>query len=151
MPYGDDYLLCNKCQESKLKSEFYKETNSKRGYRYSCKDCESPRFIEYINKPGKKEKRNKTRRDLRRTKLYNFPPELYKQRLKEQNNLCAICKTNKPGGKGQFHADHNHVTNSPRGVLCHNCNVALGNFKDNPEILKSALKYLEMWNNDIRK
>jgi hypothetical protein len=30
-------------------------------------------------------------------------------------------------------------------VLCHNCNVALGNFKDNSEILQAAIEYLNKY------
>jgi hypothetical protein len=29
-----------------------------------------------------------------------------------------------------------------RGLLCHSCNVALGHFRDNPQIIKNALRYL---------
>jgi hypothetical protein len=144
-PYGDDILTCNKCNQNKPKSEFYKESRFTRGYRYACKKCEAPRFKNYISQPGKKEMRNETRRKWNRAKLYNFPPELYNQRLAEQENSCAICGTNTPGGRGQFHADHDHETNQPRGVLCHNCNVALGNFQDNPEILRAAIEYLNKY------
>ena len=34
-------------------------------------------------------------------------------------------------------------TNKIRGLLCSNCNRGLGHFKDNIDILKSAIKYLE--------
>lgn len=144
-PYGDDILTCNKCNESKPKSDFYKESGIARGYRHTCKICDAPRYKNYINKPGKKEKRNQTRRAWNRARLYNFPPELYEERFAAQGNVCAICGTDTPGGKGQFHADHDHETNQPRGVLCHNCNVALGNFKDNPEILQAAIEYLKKY------
>lgn len=150
MAYGDDILTCKKCSQDKPASEFYKESGNSRGYRYSCKSCEASRFISYISKPGIREKRNKTRRSWNRSVSYNFPPELYDSRLQEQGNVCAICGTDKPGGRGEFHADHNHETSQPRGVLCHNCNVALGNFQDNPEILKAALVYLERWNSGVR-
>jgi len=126
-------------------SSFYKESKFTRGYRYSCKECEKPRFRNYASKPGIREKRNKTRRAWNRATKYNFPSELYDSRLQEQGNVCAICGTDTPGGKGQFHADHNHETSQPRGVLCHNCNVALGNFQDNPEILKAAIEYLKKY------
>lgn len=29
-----------------------------------------------------------------------------------------------------------------RGVLCHSCNVALGHFKDDPDLLLAAIRYL---------
>jgi hypothetical protein len=144
-PYGDDILTCNKCNQDKPKSRFYKESSIARGYRYSCKECDASRFKKYINKPGKKELRNNNRRKWNRTRFYNFPSELYDQRLAEQGNICAICGTDKPGGRGTFHADHSHETNQPRGVLCHNCNIALGNFQDNPEILRAAIEYLNKY------
>lgn len=144
-PYGDDILNCNKCKQDKSKSEFYKESRFTRGYRYSCKECEAPRFKNYRNVPSNKKRISENRRKWNRAKRYNFPPELYDQRLAEQGNVCAICKASTPGGRGQFHADHNHETNQPRGVLCHNCNVALGNFQDNPEVLKAAIEYLNKY------
>jgi len=144
MPYGDE-LDCSKCGESKPQSAFYKESQSIRGYRYACKECEKPRFINYKNQPGIKKRMTENRRKWNREKLYNFPNDLYLERLNEQGNVCAICGTDKPGGRGQFHADHNHSTSQPRGVLCHNCNVALGNFKDNPEFLLAAIEYLNKY------
>jgi hypothetical protein len=145
MPYGE--LLCTKCNISKPESEFYSEPrNTKRnGKRTQCKACDYLKNVNYRNKPGAKEKQAETRRIWSRLNRYNFTPGMYEERLKEQGNTCAICKTDTPGGRGQFHADHNHKTETPRGVLCHNCNVALGNFKDNPEFLQRAIEYLNKY------
>ena len=142
-PYGE--LDCNKCKKTLPVSYFYRESSIVRGYRYACKKCEAPRFNNYRNTPGVKKRIAENKRRWNRARMYNFPPELYDQRLAEQGNVCAICGTNTPGGRGEFHADHNHETNPPRGVLCHNCNVALGNFQDNPEILQSAIDYLNKY------
>ena len=142
MAYGDD-LVCNKCKVVKPKSEFFKESKFTRGYRYSCKECEAPRYKKY--REDNKEKVNNNRLKWNRRKSYNFPPELFEARFDEQGKICAICKSPNAGGRGAFHADHNHQTNQPRGVLCHNCNVALGNFKDDPELLKAAIEYLEKY------
>ena len=38
--------------------------------------------------------------------------------------------------------DHEHFTGMFRGWLCKNCNVGLGHFRDNPEALEKAAKYL---------
>ena len=151
MSYGSDDLSCSKCRKILPKSSFFKESKFARGYRYACKECEKSRYIEYRNNPENKIRATNNRRRWSRAKLYNFPQELYEERLADQGNLCAICGTDTPGGKGQFHADHDHETNQPRGVLCHNCNIALGNFRDNPEILRAAVEYLERWHNVLRK
>jgi hypothetical protein len=56
---------------------------------------------------------------------------------------CAICaRTTGIGRFGQLHIDHDHVTGEVRGVLCHECNTGLGKFKDDPDLLAAAIKYL---------
>jgi hypothetical protein len=140
-------LNCTKCGEIKHESEFYSAPKNTRrnGKRTSCRSCEYIRNVNYRNKLGSKEKQANTRRIWSRLNKYGFTPGMYEKRLEEQGNVCAICKTDTPGGRGQFHADHNHNTSQPRGVLCHNCNIALGNFKDNPEILQAAIEYLNKY------
>ena len=51
---------------------------------------------------------------------------------------CAICGTTE-----KLVGDHDHATGKPRGILCRNCNVALGNMQDNPKRLRYAAEYLE--------
>ena len=64
--------------------------------------------------------------------------------FKNQGSACAICGTKKPGRKDEHWClDHNHSNNMPRGILCTNCNLGLGNFKDDQEIVKLAIKYLK--------
>lgn len=58
------------------------------------------------------------------------------------NGHCDICGTREPGGSGGWHVDHNHATGRLRGVLCANCNRGLGYFKDNPDMLDAAVRYL---------
>lgn len=44
---------------------------------------------------------------------------------------------------GVLVVDHDHKTGKVRGLLCHNCNRALGLLKDNKEIIQNCLSYLE--------
>jgi len=44
------------------------------------------------------------------------------------------------------HLDHNHENGQIRGVLCHGCNLGLGGFKDNPNLLLKAIRYVRYWN-----
>ena len=43
----------------------------------------------------------------------------------------------------KLNVDHCHITNKVRGLLCHDCNRALGLLKDNTSILSSAINYLQ--------
>jgi len=152
MPYGSDELTlnCTKCGEIKPESEFSRESkNTRRNFRRTdCKSCVYTRQKKRAAEPGVREHRTKTRRVWSRLNKYGFTPGLYEQRLEEQGNACAICKTKEPGGRGQFHADHDHKTGRPRGVLCHSCNVSLGGFKDNLEALAAAIEYLKKYSED---
>jgi hypothetical protein len=55
-----------------------------------------------------------------------------------QQGGCAIC-----GSPKATHVDHDHRTGRVRGVLCFNCNNALGHFDDDPRVLAAAADYLE--------
>jgi len=82
------------------------------------------------------------RRDLKRK--YGISLEEYDLLFKSQGKTCAICKSKKSSGKG-WHTDHDHKTGAIRGILCHFCNLALGHFKDDPDIMKHSIKYLNRW------
>jgi hypothetical protein len=62
--------------------------------------------------------------------------------LKDQKNKCAICDVFFEPHK-RVNLDHSHSTGKIRGVLCTQCNHALGLVKDNVTILKAAIAYLE--------
>lgn len=81
----------------------------------------------------------------RRYKLrmdYGISIETYESMLKEQNECCKICETHQSKLKRRLAVDHCHTTGEVRGLLCHLCNQAIGQFKEDPEILEKAIKYL---------
>ena len=60
-----------------------------------------------------------------------------------QNGRCALCeKELQIEATGKWVVDHNHQTGKIRGVLCYPCNVALGQFQDDPRMLIRAIEYL---------
>ena len=81
-------------------------------------------------------------RNRRKTcKSVGITVEQYDATFLAQGKKCAICKSGKSGGRG-WNLDHDHKTNTFRGILCHNCNLGLGNFKDSLAVLDAAKNYL---------
>ena len=70
----------------------------------------------------------------------------YEKLFKKQNGVCDICGINI--GSKKLAVDHNHTTGKNRGLLCVRCNLGLGYFKDDAEVLKLAIRYLEKHNID---
>ena len=66
----------------------------------------------------------------------------YKNLWEKYKNGCGICGRVSNGYK-RLCIDHNHSTNTVRGLLCGRCNIAIGQFEDNPELLAKAIAYLK--------
>ena len=60
----------------------------------------------------------------------------------EQGNKCKICYRDFSSDV-EPNVDHCHTSGKVRGLLCQQCNVGLGNFKDNPLELVKAAEYLK--------
>ena len=81
-------------------------------------------------------------------KTYGLSNDDYIAMFESQIGLCAICNEPQQGitkdGETRFLCvDHCHATGKVRELLCVKCNTGIGQFKDNPEILKQAIKYLK--------
>lgn len=72
----------------------------------------------------------------------------YNKMMEDQQGVCKICGL--PESKldhrsklpRRLAVDHCHSTGKVRGLLCSDCNTALGLMKDNPKLLNEAIKYL---------
>lgn len=114
-PRGHDTTLCGR----------YKS--------YGCKACTKERRMETLGH----------RRDLNYKRKFGITLEQYNEMFLKQNGLCLGCYKHQKDDKRAFAVDHNHTTGKVRGLLCGNCNVALGNAKDSPTILRRLADYLE--------
>lgn len=119
---------CRLCNQVKPLSEFYYRNDSK-SYRSECKECMKAKV---------------------RLKETGWSPEDYEYAWYHQNGKCAICSCEL--GSSRYTkpaADHDHKTGKLRGILCTQCNTALGLMKDSPYRLESAIRYLEEHGNNI--
>jgi hypothetical protein len=78
-------------------------------------------------------------RDKCRARSHGLSLQDYRAMRERQGNVCRICKT--PGKP--LCVDHCHATGKVRGLLCRDCNLGLGNYKDNPVFTRAATAYLE--------
>ena len=89
------------------------------------------------------------RLELRLRKIRSERGEAAAVWFEKQKPMCKICgKTvhkatkNSRDNKKQAVIDHDHKTGKLRGLLCHQCNVGLGNFKDDINRMLNAILYL---------
>lgn len=78
-----------------------------------------------------------------RIKRMGISEEEYMKMFLLQNGKCAICEIHQKDIPKNFSIDHCHETGEVRGLLCNNCNAGIGFLKDDVELVKSAVKYLE--------
>lgn len=75
---------------------------------------------------------------------YGLSIEEYENLLNEQGYKCSICGCNGSGeDKNKFVVDHCHTTGKVRGLLCWPCNIGIGMFKDNSDLLEKVIQYLK--------
>jgi hypothetical protein len=89
-------------------------------------------------------------KELRR--CFGIGLEQYSQILDAQDGKCAICRQPETqirnGRLKALSVDHCHDSGRVRGLLCCDCNQAIGKFKDDPSLLRKAAEYLESATND---
>lgn len=113
-----------------------------------CKPCSG----EHVRK--RKGTVKEYRREHHLKKKYGLDNDDFETLWQVFEGKCAICKINLTMPKFQRGqalscavVDHSHITGNFRGLLCNGCNKALGLFKDDPEILKQAERYLKLCEN----
>jgi len=129
---------CGCCTEKKPLDAFAKNKAKKDGLQERCRDCCSRHHKSTRHKRPKPTKESNRKRLLA---SYGLTHDVFLLMLESQGNSCAICRT-KTWGRPSPSIDHCHSTNVVRGLLCNDCNRGLGLFRDNPEALENAAKYI---------
>lgn len=158
---------CTKCGVGQPLENFYKAVGGRDGLRGDCKSCfrerakaRYPQVRDEAIERAKRwreenreryleiQRRNKRSPEGRRRdraghlqRKYGISLEQYDALLEEQGGVCAICEC-LPRGDVAFHVDHDHGVGGIRGLLCFRCNGALGDFEDDPELLRRGAEYL---------
>lgn len=150
---GQAERTCSRCGETKLTAEFGGMTHP------YCKPCHAAYNREARANWTPERKEYKRRWDV--AYRHGVTIEWLDALLESQNRQCAICQTHLDADARKWHVDHDHgcctgtsgkgARTRPRGracgecirgILCSNCNGGLGFFRDDPELLRAAAKYL---------
>lgn len=140
---------CRKCSAEKAPIDFYQSRSTQ------CKKC-----VDEYNRQYKRDhreahnawqrkryrRRDEKLREAHLRRSYGIGIEEYGVMFEAQNGVCAICRQPEREGKDGprlLAVDHCHATGKVRGLLCFNCNAALGNLGDDAALLRAALTYLE--------
>ena len=173
-----EFKECKTCHKLLPLTEYHKEPRAKDKLFYSCKDCykiyrkkhrennplsdekkkehNEKNKIWYNNNKDKKTEYVKLRRknyphiqrNIDYKNKYNITINEYDDMLQKQNRACAICKISQSELNYRLMVDHSHDTNKIRGLLCRNCNLAIGYFKDNIKNIENSIHYLENFKKD---
>lgn len=140
-----DSKKCSTCGEVKPVSDFGFQRGRLRHHCKVCKNIESKEW--YENNKERKKQLSQQYRDIKKNqdlkKSYKITLDDYNRMLAEQGESCKICSTHQNQLKRRLCVDHDHATGKVRGLLCDTCNRSLGLLKDNIEVMKKAVKYLE--------
>lgn len=167
MSFSDTAVLnavrkCLKCGELKELKNFHRDKKSKDGYSTQCSTCRNA--LTRIYKQKNPEKYKKLNRDWQQRSpkniknahlkhSYKLTLDQFNEMLKKQNNGCAVCgKINENGYS--LYVDHDHSCcptekscgKCVRGLLCNNCNLAIGFLKENVNIFTRCIDYLSKRN-----
>jgi hypothetical protein len=143
---------CSNCKQEKALLEFPPNKSKNDGLNKLCRVCYNEYSREWYQKNKEIHKNRVNARKLKIGKLelklqkYNLSKDTYLNMLSRYNGKCWICKE-----KDATSIDHDHSccsgTNScgncVRGILCNNCNSALGYVADRVDILNNAIFYLK--------
>lgn len=131
-------LTCAVCDNEFPPSEFAPNPSAKSGLSNKCKGC----FREQVRARYRKE-------DMRKYYLkyrYGLSVDEYQAMYERRNGQCDICTIQFE----RLHVDHDHACcpgkntcgKCVRGLLCGNCNRAIGLLNDSVENVNRALTYL---------
>lgn len=150
------YKVCKVCQTTKPTSEFPKRGNHRLN---SCSICYSKQENEKFNKrysedPAFKLKRIQSGRKYQWRSKYNVSETEVYETLEKQNSKCANSGCGTPISLDPFLEfgkravlDHDHVSGNFRALLCDRCNVLLGHFEKNREVIYGLIDYADSFTN----
>lgn len=136
-------IECRGCRETKPLDAFHRNKMGRHGRCATCKACRvtKNRAIRLTPEGSRRE------RDKQYRTKFGITLDDYERMLSEQDGVCAICERPERAKRGDtlkhLAVDHCHATGVVRGLLCADCNTAIGKLLDDPSAMRRAAQYVE--------
>jgi hypothetical protein len=137
-----DTIQCVSCGQRKFPEQFNKNIQNITGRQSECRSCNGEKRWLFRSKNSERFRERSFTDKLKRN--FNLTIEDYNKMVLDQNGVCKICgqpETSKVVTR--LSVDHCHSTGKVRGLLCKSCNSALGQAKDNIDLLHKMIDYLK--------
>ena len=121
---------------------------SRREYQRRFREAKGPAYNNARSKAWRDANPEKVRQINRRGNMrrYGRTTEEYEQLFVAQDGRCALCQGTPTAGRGNcLYQDHDHRTGKNRALLCHHCNLLIGNAREREDVLTGAIAYLRKW------
>jgi hypothetical protein len=122
-------------------TEYKARETARRREKYQTDPEYRKQILERQRELNKSPERMAKRESWRLQHYYGVTKAKYDEMLLSQAGVCKICGSPRSTSH-KLAVDHCHETGAVRGLLCLNCNQALGKFKEDPALLDSAASYL---------
>lgn len=129
-------IECCGCKKVLPEDSFYRRRAHKTRRNTRCKTCTA------VSVKNWRENNPERQAHTMRKNIYGLSKDNFIEIYQTQDGKCGACKKDIPTYGRDISVDHNHDTGQVRGLLCHNCNDALGKLKDNPETVLSLYEYI---------
>ena len=131
---------CIGCLQEFPKTEFYEKQSR-------CKTCHKAKTKKYAREHPEIVAKCRTSEHNRKYNLkkYGITPKEWQQMFEQQEGKCACCGVHQSDIKRPLVVDHCHSTGKVRKLLCNHCNSALGYAKEDVEVFKKLIKYVELY------
>lgn len=143
--WSDDGRICTRCGTFKPWEEFHARQHGKNGRASICAECGRVARRQYradnLERVRATDRAYEQRIGRHTKRRYGLGREEWEAQVAAQGGLCAVCGR-KP--RRRLVGDHCHLTGTFRGIVCDQCNIAMGQTGDDPEILRALADWIEL-------
>lgn len=148
---------CRICSQEKPLDLFEKATYQIDGISGRCRACATEAQKKWVEAHGEEvraaaRQRQRVYRERKKRgekfvpkymkrgfKAHRMNPGDYKNMMASQGGKCAICSR----APKRLYVDHDHKSGKVRALLCLQCNIGIGHFGENIDMLNRAIEYLK--------